>query len=78
MTFLDTTLTDIPKMFYLCSSRKYFSVLRHFDDRLVTNVFCSISALNGHDLTHSLKTPKTRLSIKKDPITMIGMKNIQL
>ena len=28
--------------------------------------------------THPLKTPRTRLSIKNDPITMSGMKNTQL
>ena len=28
--------------------------------------------------THSLRTPNTRLSIKNDPMTIIGMKNIQL
>ena len=34
--------------------------------------------LNWTDLTHSLRTPSTRFSIKKDPITINGTKNIQL
>ena len=28
--------------------------------------------------THPLRTPRTRLSMKKDPTTMSGMKNAQL
>jgi hypothetical protein len=42
------------------------------------SIYISIEPPGEGGGTHSLRTPNTRLSMKKDPIMIIGTKKIQL